>query len=187
LRRGCVHPQRPGALPFLNHDKGVWTEFGLKGADALRVNGGPALDAPLLGVNRRAQLPTGVLLRAGLSPGVKVLDLKERPRYRRCGRKCGPSFRSSGGGRDSERAPRPPRLDSIAVCPEKRQSSSDHGSIQRDHLRAQCSLRGPVGRFGEAHAFISRFNSLRNCQSVPSAMIFWGLDLIIPASCNRSA
>ena len=66
-----MHPQRPGALPFLNHDKGVWTEFGLKGADALRVNGGPALDAPLLGVNRRAQLPTGVLLRAGLAPGLR--------------------------------------------------------------------------------------------------------------------
>jgi len=47
--------------------------------------------------------------------------------------------------------------------------------------------RGPWAGCGEAHAFISRFNSLRNCQSVPSAMIFWGLDLIIPASCNRSA
>jgi hypothetical protein len=87
LRRGCVHPQRPGALPFLNHDKGVFTEFGLKAADALRVNRAPVLDHPLLGVNRRAQLPTGVPLRAGLSPAVKVLDLKERLRYRRCGRK----------------------------------------------------------------------------------------------------
>ena len=38
-----------------------------------------------------------------------------------------------------------------------------------------------------AHVFNSRFNSLRNRQSVPSAMIFWGLDLIMPASCSRSA
>ena len=107
MRRGCVHPQRPGALPFLNHDKGVWTEFGLKAADALRVNGGPVLDAPLLGVNRRAQLPTGVLLKAGLSPGVKVLDLKERPRYRRCGRKWRAVVSVKWWGQGQRAAPRP--------------------------------------------------------------------------------
>jgi len=35
--------------------------------------------------------------------------------------------------------------------------------------------------------FSSRFNSLKKRQSVPSAMILLGVDLIMPASCNRSA
>ena len=42
-------------------------------------------------------------MRAGLSPAVKVLDLKERLRYRDAAGSGGPSFRSSGGGRDRER------------------------------------------------------------------------------------
>ena len=37
------------------------------------------------------------------------------------------------------------------------------------------------------HAFSSRFSSLRKRQSVPSSMIFCGLDLTMPASCRRSA
>ena len=37
------------------------------------------------------------------------------------------------------------------------------------------------------HAFSSFFNSFRNRQSVPWAMIFCGVDLIIPASCWRRA
>ena len=37
------------------------------------------------------------------------------------------------------------------------------------------------------YPFNSFFSSLRNRQSVPSARIFWGLDLIIPDSCIRSA
>jgi hypothetical protein len=38
-----------------------------------------------------------------------------------------------------------------------------------------------------AHAFNSRLTSSRKRQSVPSAMIFCGVDLTMPASCNRSA
>jgi len=38
-----------------------------------------------------------------------------------------------------------------------------------------------------AHAFSSRLSSFRKRQSVPSAMIFCGLDLIKPTSCRRSA
>jgi transposase len=41
--------------------------------------------------------------------------------------------------------------------------------------------------FGSPHAFNSRLSSSRKRQSVPSAMIFCGLDLIRPASCMRSA
>ena len=37
------------------------------------------------------------------------------------------------------------------------------------------------------HAFSSRLSSLRKRQSVPSAMILFGLDVIMPASCRRSA
>ena len=38
-----------------------------------------------------------------------------------------------------------------------------------------------------AHAFSSRLSSLRKRQSVPSAMSGFGLDLIMPTSCSRSA
>ena len=38
-----------------------------------------------------------------------------------------------------------------------------------------------------AHAFSSRLSSLRKRQSVPSAMIFCGADLMKPRSCSRSA
>jgi hypothetical protein len=37
-----------------------------------------------------------------------------------------------------------------------------------------------------SHAFSSFFSSLKNRQSVPCAMIFCGLDLIMPASLRRS-
>ena len=37
------------------------------------------------------------------------------------------------------------------------------------------------------YPFSSLFSSLRKRQSVPWAMIFCGLDLMIPASCSRSA
>jgi len=37
------------------------------------------------------------------------------------------------------------------------------------------------------YPFSSLFNSLKKRQSVPWAMIFWGVLLIIPASCRRSA
>src|SRR6516162_10540882 len=53
VRRGRVRPQRLGALPFLDHDKGVGSEFGLKAADPLGVDRGPVFDAALLGVHRR--------------------------------------------------------------------------------------------------------------------------------------
>src|SRR5262249_28186245 len=36
------------------------------------------------------------------------------------------------------------------------------------------------------HVFSSRLNSSRKRQSVLSAMIFWGLDFIMPISCRRS-
>ena len=37
------------------------------------------------------------------------------------------------------------------------------------------------------YSFNSFFNSVRKRQSVPWAMIFWGVLLIMPASCNRRA
>ena len=37
------------------------------------------------------------------------------------------------------------------------------------------------------YCFNSFFSSVRKRQSVPWAMSFWGLDLIIPASCRRRA
>ena len=37
------------------------------------------------------------------------------------------------------------------------------------------------------YPFNSFFSSLRKRQSVPCSMIFWGLDLIMPASCRRRA
>jgi hypothetical protein len=46
-----------------------------------------------------ALLPPEALLRAGLSTGAKILDLKGRLRCRGCGAKGGRWFRSSGGGR----------------------------------------------------------------------------------------
>jgi ribosomal protein S27E len=46
-----------------------------------------------------ALLAPEFLLRLGLSPQAKVLDLKERVRCRGCGKRGrGPWFRSSGGG-----------------------------------------------------------------------------------------
>ena len=38
-----------------------------------------------------------------------------------------------------------------------------------------------------AHAFSSRLSSSKKRQSVPSAMIFCGVDLTMPASCSRKA
>jgi hypothetical protein len=52
------------------------------------------------------------------------------------------------------------------------------------HLFALHHLRS--GTLG-THVFSSRFTWLRNRQSVPSAMIFCGLDLMKPASCRRKA
>ena len=68
---------------------------------------GPYSMHPLLGGTRHAQLPTGVLLRAGLSPAVKVLDLKERLRYRRCGRKWRAVVSVKWWGQGQRAAPRP--------------------------------------------------------------------------------
>src|SRR5215472_15408887 len=52
VRRGGMRPQRLGALPLLDHDKGVGSKLGLKAADTLGVDRGPVFDATLLGVNR---------------------------------------------------------------------------------------------------------------------------------------
>jgi hypothetical protein len=50
-----------------------------------------------------ALLTPDALLRVGLNPAAKVLDLKGRFRCRGCGRKGERSFRSGGGGRARER------------------------------------------------------------------------------------
>ena len=55
VRRGAVRFQRIGALPFLDHDKGVGAEFGLKAADALGVDRRAIFDAALFGVDRRSR------------------------------------------------------------------------------------------------------------------------------------
>ena len=47
------------------------------------------------------------------------------------------------------------------------------------------SRKIPTPSFG--YAFNSFFNSFQNRQSVPCAMIFLEVDLIIPSSCKRSA
>ena len=44
-----------------------------------------------------------------------------------------------------------------------------------------------AGRDPRPHVFSSLLSSFRKRQSVPWAMICLGLDLIIPASCRRSA
>jgi len=49
------------------------------------------------------------------------------------------------------------------------------------------SLAFEASLYSSAHAFSSRLSSFRKRQSVPSAMIFCGLDRIRPASCSRSA
>src|SRR5262249_31540489 len=53
MRRGGVRLQRVRALPFLDHDKGVGAELGLKAADAVGVDSGAVFDAAVLGVDRR--------------------------------------------------------------------------------------------------------------------------------------
>src|SRR5262249_10045231 len=53
VRRGRVGPQRLGALPFLDHDKGVWPELRLKTADTFGVDRRTILNAALLGVDSR--------------------------------------------------------------------------------------------------------------------------------------
>jgi len=45
-------------------------------------------------------------------------------------------------------------------------------------------LRGTVGVVLSSYPFSSFLSSLRKRQSVPWAMIFCGLDLIIPAPCR---
>jgi len=51
-----------------------------------------------------------------------------------------------------------------------------------------CTPRKPNARGGvAAYPFSSRLTSFRKRQSVPWASIFWGLLLIIPTSCRRSA
>jgi hypothetical protein len=57
-------------------------------------------------------------------------------------------------------------------------SSSSAGALTYSMISSARSNR---------YSFSSRFSSLTNRQSIPSAMIFWGLDLIIPASCMRRA
>ena len=48
-------------------------------------------------------------------------------------------------------------------------------------------VTSPSSKTIRDQVFSSRFSSLRKRQSVPSAMIFCGLDLIMPVSCMRSA
>ena len=60
------------------------------------------------------------------------------------------------------------------------------------HLRRLRFIVPPVprvraGTYAPDHALSSRLSSLRNRQSVPWAMIFWGVVLIIPASWSRRA
>jgi hypothetical protein len=52
--------------------------------------------------------------------------------------------------------------------------------------RACCPL-SLLHRHLLLYPFNSCFSALRKRQSAPCAMIFWGLDLIIPASCRRRA
>jgi hypothetical protein len=53
--------------------------------------------------------------------------------------------------------------------------------------RRVCMIGIEILPFLSVHAFSSRLSSLKKRQSVPSAMIFCGLDLIMPASCSRRA
>jgi len=80
-------------------------------------------------------------------------------------------------------------------------ASENHFSLRRhllplEHVEKR-TLHGPVPvkknettrcvRGASHYPFNSFFSSLKNRQSVPSAMIFAGFDLIIPASCRRKA
>jgi hypothetical protein len=55
--------------------------------------------------------------------------------------------------------------------------------------RGECRGEGQFDthRDQPAHAFSSRLRSFKKRQSVPSAMIFCGLDLMKPTSCRRKA
>ena len=57
----------------------------------------------------------------------------------------------------------------------------------RKSSRSHRAKKMVTGRQLRAHVFSSRLSSSRKRQSVPSAMIFCGLDLIMPVSCMRSA
>ena len=62
-------------------------------------------------------------------------------------------------------------------------------SVRDTFLKPLRERRG-IGRpprSARVHAFNSRLSSFKKRQSVPSAMIFCGLDLIMPISCKRSA
>jgi hypothetical protein len=66
--------------------------------------GGRTLKVYCAACHHVALLTPEALLRAGLSPAAKVLDLKARLRCRGCGRKGERSFRSSGGSGARKRA-----------------------------------------------------------------------------------
>ena len=60
------------------------------------------------------------------------------------------------------------------------------GAMRLDQRRPSEQRQTQAKRCQPYHPFSSRFSSLRKRQSVPSAMICCGVDLIRPASCSRS-
>src|SRR4029078_11358301 len=59
--------------------------------------------------------------------------------------------------------------------------------IKHEYLNGELFAMTRSDRGAVHNAFISFFNSVKNRQSVPCAMSFCGVDLIIPTSCRRNA
>jgi hypothetical protein len=66
--------------------------------------------------------------------------------------------------------------------PLSRASNSSHVIDRKD-----CCPLSLLHRPFPLYPFNSFFSSVRKRHSVPCSMIFWGLDLIMPASCRRRA
>jgi hypothetical protein len=67
------------------------------------------------------------------------------------------------------------------------QATSPKGNKPSQHPVYLCAELGRPCRGVSRYPFSSRFSSLRKRQSVPWAMIFWGVALIMPASWRRRA
>ena len=59
-------------------------------------------------------------------------------------------------------------------------------AIGRGEVDLSLHFAASILRGSHTHVFSSRLSSLKKRQSVPCAMILFGADLIMPASCNRS-
>jgi hypothetical protein len=148
---------------------GPTTKLAVAGGPRVRIHLPPAASRTnfelIVQTLARYPLPDGI---SGLGGGgrIAVLTLRQG---------CRSDSRASG---ESQRA---------TACPGRlsqgRHQRSPLGGVAA-RQNASSSLKPPRP---STHAFSSRLSSLRKRQSVPSAMIFFGLFLIMPSSCRRRA